>query len=126
MMEYISAHVGYGACCVSLVLISLLTFERHRLAKRLARSEATITHLSREAGALSDDLLQSMQGLLLTLYVAVQRVSLNQTARQNLNKVFTKADRAVIEGRDRFEQLQLRATGKNLCHKSSDREETPS
>ena len=120
-MDSLSARVGCGTLCSVLVLFILLCIKCRRLAKRASRAEAKVARLSREAGALNDDLLQSIQGLMLTFYVVVQHVSCDQTVKQTINKAILTADRAVIEGRDRFEQLQLRPTGKDPSERSSDR-----
>ena len=112
-MDAFSALIGYSASYLSAALIILLCIECRRLAKRALKAEAKVARLSREAGALNDDLLQSIQGFMLTFYVAVQHVSCDQTVKQIFEEAFTTADHAVIAGRDRFEQLHLHPKGKD-------------
>lgn len=111
-MDFLSAHLGSGALCLGAVYAVLVSFERRRLAMRLSKAEAKVARVSVEAGALNDDLLQSMQGFVLTVYVAIQHGSCNQEAKRIIDQAFTKAERAVVEGRDRFESLELRPVGK--------------
>ncbi len=72
------AHTRFGAKCLSVLALLALAIECRRLAKRADQAEARMADLAREAGALNDDLLQSIQGLMLSFYVAA---SMNPTTR---------------------------------------------
>lgn len=116
-MDFFLAQLGSSSLCVSAVCVTVAFLERSRLARRLSRAEAKVARLSREAGALNDDLLQSMQGFVLTVNVAIQHGSYDPAARRRIDQAFQKAERAVIDGRERFERLHLRPLGKGPCER---------
>jgi signal transduction histidine kinase len=69
-------------------------------------------------------LLQGIQGLLLTLHVASQKISPDDESRGLLDRALSSADRIIIEGRNRVSRLrsehlsdaELTASIENVCH----------
>jgi signal transduction histidine kinase/ligand-binding sensor domain-containing protein len=72
---------------------------QRRLQERLLERE-------RIARDLHDTLIQSFQGLVLTLSGAVRRIPQNGPARLQMEKALTRADEALAEGRDRVRDLR--------------------
>ena len=118
-MDFSATYLGLLVLCIALMPIVLLGIECRRLIKRMLSAEAKLALLSRDAGALNDDLLQSIQGFVLTVYATVQHVRFDRSAKKRLEKVFLAADKAVTEGRERFQQLDLRPSGKEPVERTA-------
>jgi signal transduction histidine kinase/ligand-binding sensor domain-containing protein len=71
-----------------------------------ARAEERAEERVRIARDLHDTLLQGIQGLLLTVHVAAQKVSRGEDAKLLLDKALSTADRITIEGRNRVTSLR--------------------
>jgi signal transduction histidine kinase len=71
----------------------------------LARMQERITERERIARDLHDTLLQSVQGLILTLHGVTRKVS-NEDARSTIEKTLDQAERTLVEGRDRVRELR--------------------
>src|SRR5258708_2271650 len=71
-----------------------------------ARAEERADERVRIARDLHDTLLQGIQGLLLTVHVAAQKVSQGEDSKMLLERALSTADRIVIEGRNRVNSLR--------------------
>jgi signal transduction histidine kinase/ligand-binding sensor domain-containing protein len=96
-------------CCLIALIIAVLVF-RIRLGsitRRLRdRAEERANERIRIARDLHDTLLQGFQGLMLSFHVAAQTVPSESPARRMLDGALLKADRLVVEGRDRISRLR--------------------
>lgn len=71
-----------------------------------ARSEERADERIRIARDLHDTLLQGVQGLLLTVHVAAQKVARGEDSTTLLDNALSTADRIIIEGRNRVNNLR--------------------
>ena len=102
--------VGFRIFCVALaaalvwagVKIRLHVVARTMRDKAEARADERI-NIARD---LHDTLLQGIQGLLLTLHAAAERVPVNHESRKALERALVSTERFVVEGRDRVKGLR--------------------
>ena len=118
----------FAAMCIGAVLVILwLAFRiRVRAITRevRARAEERADERIRIARELHDTLLQGIQGLLLTLHVAAQKIAPNDESKVMLERALFTADRIIIEGRNRVSRLrsehlndsELIASLENVCN----------
>lgn len=79
----------------------------HRLRTQVqGRLQERLLERERIARELHDTLIQSFQGLVLTLVAAVRRIPEEQPARQQMEKALARANEALAEGRDRVRDLR--------------------
>lgn len=98
-----------------LVAIGAMTFlyraRVHRLRTQLqSRLQERLLERERIARELHDTLIQSFQGLVLTLSGAARRIPPEDPARTQMEKALTRADAALAEGRDRVRDLRTPMT----------------
>ena len=62
----------------------------------------------RETDDLTDDLLQGVQGLMLTFHVAAQNISEEHASKKLLDHALLEADELLSDGRRRFERVAFR------------------
>jgi two-component sensor histidine kinase len=81
---------------------------RFRYASRAirVRAEERADERIRIARELHDTLLQGVQGLLLTIHVAAQKVPAEHESKQALEKALSTAERIIVEGRNRVSRLR--------------------
>ncbi|MBB5357467.1 signal transduction histidine kinase/ligand-binding sensor domain-containing protein [Rhodanobacter sp. ANJX3] len=99
------------ACVAAVLIITALLFGmRLRQVADNVRSRLNERYAEREriARELHDTLLQSVQGLILSVQAAAQRVPMGEPARAMIDKALDRADDVLVEGRDRL--LDLRTT----------------
>lgn len=99
------------ACFIAAALIVALLFgARLRQVAENVRTRTTERYAEREriARELHDTLLQSVQGLILSVQAAAARVPPHEPARAMIETALDKADEVLVEGRDRL--LDLRTT----------------
>jgi hypothetical protein len=96
------------------VLLIVCVFKIRRLTIRVSRAEARAATLAREAGALADHLLQTLQGFALTLHVAAQHLSYSPAVKRAIEQASHAADQALLESSRTFERLHLLAPGRRL------------
>jgi signal transduction histidine kinase/ligand-binding sensor domain-containing protein len=98
------------ALCVLVAVGTVALLYRARLHRLRAQVQSRLQErlLEREriARELHDTLIQSFQGLVLSLAAAVRRISEQEPARQQMDKVLTRANQALAEGRDRVRELR--------------------
>jgi signal transduction histidine kinase len=96
-------------CGLAGLLLVWLTFTlRVRVLAReiRARAEERADERIRIARELHDTLLQGIQGLLLTVHVAAQKVSKGEDSTTLLDNALSTADKIIIEGRNRVNSLR--------------------
>jgi signal transduction histidine kinase/ligand-binding sensor domain-containing protein len=96
-------------CGLAVIGLVVLTFRLrlNSIARRLRdRAEERANERIRIARDLHDTLLQAFQGLMLSFHVAAQAVPDTARARQLLESSLVKADRLMIEARDRVSRLR--------------------
>jgi signal transduction histidine kinase len=96
-------------CCLAAISLAALAFKMriNSITTRLRdRAEERANERIRIARDLHDTLLQGLQGLMLSIHVAVQAVPDDSRPRKLLETALLKADRLVIEGRDRVSRLR--------------------
>lgn len=96
-------------CCCALIAMAVLAYRMRVqiIASRLRdRAEERANERIRIARDLHDTLLQGFQGLMLSFHVAAQSVPNDSSARRMLDGALLKADRLVVEGRDRVGRLR--------------------
>jgi len=87
--------------------VLLLRMRLNSITNRLRdRAEERANERIRIARDLHDTLLQGFQGLMLSFHVAAQTVPGESPARRMLDSALLKADRLVVEGRDRVSRLR--------------------
>ncbi|WP_167761431.1 sensor histidine kinase [Duganella callida] len=100
----------FKAAIVALLLLMLWLAHRLRLlhATRQARAkfEERLDERERIARDLHDTLLQSVQGMVLVVNNAAQRLS-SQAEKDDIERALVHADAAIQEGRDRVQALRL-------------------
>ncbi len=92
-------------CCVVVACLYHLRIRHIKMRLRQLAEERADERVS-IARDLHDTLLQGVQGLMLSFHVAVQEVRTEGTARQMLEQALDKAERIIIEGRDRVSKLR--------------------
>jgi signal transduction histidine kinase len=110
-----------------ITLAGLYRLRLEQMAYRVrSRLEERIRERERIARELHDTLLQSVQGLVLRLYAAVERMQADDPRRQDLERTIQSADRVILEARERVRFLRatdirsdlpaaLRAAGEELA-----------
>jgi signal transduction histidine kinase len=96
-------------CSLAAISLAVLFFKMriNSVARRLRdRAEERANERIRIARDLHDTLLQGFQGLMLSFHAAVQVVPGDSRARALLETALLKADRLVVEGRDRVSRLR--------------------
>jgi ligand-binding sensor domain-containing protein/anti-sigma regulatory factor (Ser/Thr protein kinase) len=95
-------------CCVGLGLaVFAYSVRIGAITKSLrTRAEERASERIRIARDLHDTLLQGIQALMLSFHVAAQALPKDTPARRMLDGALLKADRLVIEGRDRVTRLR--------------------
>jgi ligand-binding sensor domain-containing protein/signal transduction histidine kinase len=99
-------------CAIAALFIILaLSFLRvHQVAARVrGRLEERMAERERIARELHDTLLQSIQGLILRLHVAVDRIPKGEPSREMLDRALERAEQVVDEGRVRVKALRAPA-----------------
>ena len=98
--------------CLSLTAIFFLiwllaTMRIRSMAQGIrGQAEARADERVRIARELHDTLLQGIQGLLLTFHVATQQIRPEEESRRVLEKALSTADKIIIEGRNRVNDLR--------------------
>ncbi len=96
-----------SALVVVLLLGSIFSLRVRALTRAIrARAEERADERIRIARELHDTLLQGVQGLMLTIHVAAEKVSADNDSRGMLEKALSTADRIIIEGRNRVSSLR--------------------
>jgi signal transduction histidine kinase/ligand-binding sensor domain-containing protein len=88
------------AAVVHLRLRQISTRMRMRFEERMAERE-------RIARELHDTLLQGTQALILNVHAAANRIPTDQPVREMLDRTLERANRVMIEGRDRIQDLRI-------------------
>jgi signal transduction histidine kinase len=105
--------VVFGVACVIAALAAVMLLVRWRVRQLTERERLRFVDRMHEreriARELHDTLLQGTQGLVLTVQAAVTQMPADAPARQMLERALITADRVMIEGRDRIQDL--RASG---------------
>ena len=70
----------------------------------------------RETDDVTDQLLQGVQGLLLTFHVAAQKMGEDHVSRKLMEHALSEADQLVSTGRRRFEQVAFHAEAEARNH----------
>lgn len=97
------------ACvCASILLAWLLHAWRCRqvIARTEARLDGQLSERRRIARELHDTFLQSVQGLILKLQAAIERIPLDDPARGMMEQALSRADDTLAEGRERVLNLR--------------------
>lgn len=95
-----------AAACAALLWMAYrlrvrsITRRLHERAEERANERVSI------ARDLHDTLLQGIHGLMLSFHVAVKHVPAEGRAREELESALIKADRLIVEGRDRVSRLR--------------------
>lgn len=102
--------VWFKLACAALVLLGLWGLYRYRLrlqARRLLAVERT-RHAEREriARELHDTLLQSVQGLVLSVSATTERLPASDPLRASLSATLERADTVLAEARDHVQGLR--------------------
>jgi signal transduction histidine kinase len=85
----------------------LLEARMNRLAHAVrVRAQERADERIRIARELHDTLLQGVQGLLMTFHVAAQEMAPNENSRVILDRALSSADKLIIEGRNRVNNLR--------------------
>ena len=107
-------HTGDSAFWIALVLaVPLVTalamlplVYRYAALKRSSQLAcAKANQRIRETDDVTNQLLQGVQGLLLTFHVAAQKLAQDHVSRQLMEHALSEADELVSVGRRRFEQV---------------------
>lgn len=86
-------------------LFAIVTFYKLRSLRRSGqRTERAIIKRIRETDDVTDELLQGVQGLLLTFHVAAQKIAEDHASRRLMEHALSEADELVSNGRRRFER----------------------
>ena len=99
----------YASCGLAIVAAFVAFFRArlHRMRVQVqGRLQERLLERERIARELHDTLIQSFQGLVLTLAAAVRRVPEHESARSQLEKALVRANSALAEGRDRVRDLR--------------------
>ena len=92
---------------VLLLLAALYQLRVRQVAGQVrARLEERVEERERIARDLHDTLLQSVQGLILSVDAAAQQIPPDQPAHRDLEKTLDRADEVVAEARDRVRDLR--------------------
>lgn len=101
---------AFMVMCAAIILAILVALYRYRVHQLTARErtwlEARLAERERIARELHDTLLQSLQGLLLRLQIVLDNIPEHEPAREMMEQALERADRALIEGRDRVRDLR--------------------
>ncbi len=96
--------------CAALVIGIVIALYRYRVHQITARErtwlEARLAERERIARELHDTLLQSLQGLMLRLQIVLDNIPEREAAHEMMEQALERADRALIEGRDRVRELR--------------------
>jgi signal transduction histidine kinase/ligand-binding sensor domain-containing protein len=90
-----------GLLCLMFVLYTWQLKSRLR-----GRMEERMIERERIARELHDTFLQSVQGLMLRFQAAMEKIPESEPARQLMSNALSRADRVLIEGRDRVSELR--------------------
>lgn len=89
------------------ILGALYRLRLEQMAGRVrSRLEERIRERERIARELHDTLLQSVQGLVLRFYAAVEKMQADDPRRQELEQTIKRADQVLLEGRERVRHLR--------------------
>lgn len=103
------------AALAGLLLWAVLRWRYAAAMRRLhARLEERVAERERIAHDLHDTLLQGVQGLVLQVQAAVDRMAGTGTERASLQRALDLADEVIAEGRDRVQALRGRNEGSDL------------
>jgi signal transduction histidine kinase len=112
--------------CIGTAFVWLVYNSRLRTLTReiRARAEERADERVRIARDIHDTLLQAIQGLLLTVHVAAQKIAPDSESRSLLERALTTADQIILEGRNRVSGLrseylsdsELLASIENIAH----------
>jgi hypothetical protein len=91
----------------------VVSFRFYALRRESRRAERTATERMRETDDVTDELLQGVQGLLLTFHVAAQNISEDHAAKKLMNHALCEADALVSTGRKRFERAAFQAASED-------------
>jgi len=118
----------------ALAIVGIVSALRIRIITRSmrARVEERADERVQIARDLHDTLLQGIQGLLLNVHVATQKISDGADAKPMLERALSTADRIIIEGRNRISALrsehvtdaELTAAVESICSDLSAGKET--
>lgn len=104
----------FMAICVMAGVLALVllirTRERQLRQRESIKLNERLTERERIARELHDTLLQSTQGLALKVQAATSRIDRETPARAMLEEALHDADRLMIEGRDRIQELRVEAS----------------
>lgn len=93
----------------------LYRWRLHRLSQRMrARMDERLDERSRIARELHDTLLQSVQGLVLKIHGATQRLPVLEPVRGLLDAALTQAETTIADGRNRVQDLRTHEDGSQL------------
>lgn len=97
------------------VLWLLYRWRLHHLSQRMrARMDERLDERSRIARELHDTLLQSVQGLVLKIHGATQRLPAQEPVRGLLDAALTQAETTIADGRNRVQDLRTHEDGSQL------------
>lgn len=106
-------------CAVALGLLLWLGYvlRIRQVTARVREAEALRTaERERIARDLHDTLLQGFQGLMLRLQAVADGLPAASDARQRLERSLERGDEALVEGRERVQQLRAAGPGGDLAH----------
>lgn len=114
--------VWFKTLCVlvALLMMWLLYQLRVRQLTRHAREKMQERLVEREriARELHDTLLQGIHGLILRFQVATERIPLDDPARTSMEGALQRADKVLLEGRDRVADLREHTEHANELHQA--------
>ena len=119
------AHTAEAAFWVSLTVLILLAVTlttlpvlcRHAALKRASQhANERANRRIREADHVTDQMLQGVQGLLLTFHVATQKLGEDHVSRRLMEHALSEADQLVLTGCRRFEQVAFHAEDESRDH----------
>lgn len=96
-------------CIAAVILLLWLAYSirvRHLTARARAGLEVRLAERERIARELHDTLLQSFQGLVLRFQAVANQIPEDQPLRPVIDRALERADKALIEGRDRVQELR--------------------
>lgn len=104
------------AAAVALLLWLAYTLRIRQVTRRVREAEALrAAERERIARDLHDTLLQGFQGLMLRLQAVADGLPAASDARQRLEQSLERGDEALVEGRERVQQLRAASAGGDLA-----------